>query len=52
MVMTTELEAELNEVLRGYYCTRYDDLFMSKVDRITYAWKANHDEVPKLISDN
>jgi hypothetical protein len=52
MVMTTELEAELNEVLRSYYCSNYDDLFMSKVDRITNGWKANHDEVPKLISDN
>ena len=50
--MTAELEEELNEVLSGYYCQNYDKTFLTNIERITNGWKANHDEVPKLIADN
>ena len=50
--MTPELEQEINKVLSKYHCKQYEKMFLSGNDRIMHSWKANHDEVPKLISDS
>jgi hypothetical protein len=50
--MTFEMDRELEEVLSNYHCSKYDGTFLSNIDRIMHGWKANHDEVPTLISDN
>ena len=49
--MTAEIEKELNTLLNSYYCKKYESMFVSVNDRTLHSWKANHDEVPKLISD-
>jgi hypothetical protein len=50
--MSFEMEKELEEILSNYHCQKYDNTFLSNIDRIMYGWKANHDEVPRLIQDN
>jgi hypothetical protein len=42
----------LKGVLEGYHCKQYDKMFLSGNDRTMHSWKANHDEVPRLISDS
>jgi hypothetical protein len=49
--MSPEIEKELNTLLSSYYCKKYESMFVSINDRTLHSWKANHDEVPKLITD-
>jgi len=49
--MTPELESELNIILNNYYCKKYENMFLSGNDRTLHYWKSNHDEVPRLITD-
>ena len=51
-IMNAELELELNRVLDKYHCKQYEKMFLSGNDRTIHAWKANHDEVPRLIGDS
>lgn len=50
-IMTPELEADLNHVLNNYHCKKFEKQFMSGNDRTMHYWKANHDEVPRLVAD-
>jgi hypothetical protein len=42
----------LNKILDGYYCSQYEQQFLGENDKLLYGWKANHDEMPRLIGDN
>ena len=46
-----ELETEVQQVLDSYYCERYDQFFVSNMERVKHSWKGNHDTVPELIAD-
>lgn len=50
--MTADLELQLNEALGNMHCKKYEKTFLSENDQILHGWKANHDEVPRLVGDN
>ena len=50
--MTPELEKQLNEALNNQYCSKYEKMFISQNDNSLHSWKANHDEVPRFVSDD
>ena len=46
-----ELRAELDEIVKSYYASKYESMYASETEKAANAWRADHEIVPELVNN-